>query len=249
MRCQTNSVAKSEKSDDENEDVSAADIERGRFALADGAAESAFAARWASLLAQAYVNQPVAAPPEWAAWLPPLQRLWLDGVGAKPLPYWAKSKVQRVGGYSTLLGVVVKKGRSHGKKRGPRPWLAVSVGDSCVFHLRGSSLLASFPLTTSREFNSHPLLVGTYTNPEEVGRKKARIARSTWHPGDTLILATDALSEWFLRRHEAGEPPWQELLRDACGPHQASDFADWVNALRARGDLKDDDTTATVIRL
>src|SRR3954467_337457 len=83
----------------ECQDACATDRERGRFAIADGAAESAHAGLWARLLVEGFVHgsdepaqrpAPAAAtsagsalcggPLGWPAWLAPLQQQWADAV-------------------------------------------------------------------------------------------------------------------------------------------------------------------------
>jgi hypothetical protein len=60
---------------EECQDALAGDAERGRFALADGAAESPYAALWAQMLVEEFVRRSDYLP-HWESWLPSLQERW-----------------------------------------------------------------------------------------------------------------------------------------------------------------------------
>src|SRR5437660_9780190 len=76
---------------EEYEDALAADPATGRFAIADGASESSFAAAWARLLAEGFVG---ASGKPWRDldWLDPLRRRWADAVDGLSLPWYAEMK-------------------------------------------------------------------------------------------------------------------------------------------------------------
>ena len=60
---------------EECQDALAADAERGRFAIADGAAESPYSSLWAQLLVEEFVRQKERLTP-WASWIPSAQDRW-----------------------------------------------------------------------------------------------------------------------------------------------------------------------------
>src|SRR5438477_11487250 len=74
----------------EYEDAFAGDPARRRFAVADGASESSFAAAWARLLAEGFV----AARKPWRDldWLGPLRQRWAGEVDGLELPWYAEMK-------------------------------------------------------------------------------------------------------------------------------------------------------------
>src|SRR5436305_12008399 len=83
------------------EDVAALAPERGRFAVADGAAESSFAALWARLLVEDFV-QTSQAPSAWAIWsqtLPPLRQRWAAAIqrapGTPALPWYLEARLDQ----------------------------------------------------------------------------------------------------------------------------------------------------------
>src|SRR6266508_3318167 len=64
-----------------------------RYAVADGASESSFAAAWASSLTQAYVHGLLAAG-SLLDDLVPLQARWQREVSERPLPWYAAEKAR-----------------------------------------------------------------------------------------------------------------------------------------------------------
>jgi hypothetical protein len=234
MFCRAFSLPRQGHGLDEYEDAVAADAGRGRFAVADGASESGFAAVWARLLVAEFVR--AEGGDDWA-WLAPLQRRWADEVGAAPLAWYAETKFQQ-GAYATFLGLML----------GPERWRALAVGDSCLFHVRDGRLCRAFPLTSAAEFGATPCLVGSrHLDPEAVERKAQR-AEGEWRPGDALWLMTDALAHWCLAHAEHLTGPWAELDRLAEGGATDDDFAAWVQQLRAERRLRNDDVTALLVR-
>jgi len=223
---------------DEYEDAAAGDARRGRFAVADGASESSFAALWAWLLACEFVRAPLGGKRPWSAWLPPLREHWAQELVGRELPWYAEEKLQ-LGAFATLLGLVVGKAR----------WRAVAVGDSCLFHLRTGRLLRAFPVSRSEDFGNTPGLVGSRTPPpQEVEQHQTR-AQGKWQPNDRFLLMTDALAQWFLRQSEEGHKPWEAvggLLDEAADD---ADFASWVEGLREREALRNDDVTLVAVDL
>jgi hypothetical protein len=212
---------------DEYEDAFAADAAAGRFAVADGASESSFAGLWARLLVEGFVRP---APD----WLEASRRAWAEGVDGQPLPWYAEAKRDE-GAFSTLLGLVVGAGR----------WRALAVGDTCLFQVRQDKLIEAFPVTRPDDFDNRPRLIGSRPQPGAPRQELHAEARGQCQAGDRLLLMTDALAHWFLRRHEAGGRPWHELARFP-GRAEAA-FPIWVEEQRENDGLRNDDLTLLVI--
>jgi hypothetical protein len=222
---------------EECEDAFAVAAEYGRFAIADGAAESACSALWARLLVEEFVRAGEELPP-WPAWIEPLQKRWADAVrlpaDAEPLPWYLEDRYNE-GAFATFLGVSVEEGC----------WQALAVGDSCLFQVREGDLRAAFPLTHSSQFGNSPWLVGSRTSPEGVPLHRGLHMLGDWQPGDRLLMMTDALSRWFLGATESGNQPWlflEELLNESD-----ERFAEEVEQLRASRELRNDDTTLVAV--
>ena len=63
-------------------------------------------------------------------------------------------------------------------------------------------------------------------------------------PGDTLLLATDALAKCLFQSAESGSFAGGELI-----DLQADEFGFWVAAARATGSLRNDDVALGVIEV
>src|SRR5215469_15912417 len=114
---------------EECQDASAGDPERGRFAIADGAAESPYSALWAHLLVEEFVHQNERVP-LWASWLPSLQERWSAQVslherwaatnGLAPsldrpdigVPWYLEPGLIQ-GAFATFLGLVIEENSWH----------------------------------------------------------------------------------------------------------------------------------------
>jgi hypothetical protein len=223
---------------EEYEDAAAGDGGRGRFAVADGATESAFAGDWSRLLAEAFVTEPVM-DRGWPDWLPPVRGRWLETVGRRELPWYLEEKFAQ-GAFATLLGIEFTPAATGGWD-----WRAVAVGDCCLFHLRGPELVCSFPLDAADDFNSTPALICSRPAalpPDHRAKGRAR-------HGDTFLLLSDALAQWAFRRHEGRRSPWTELVDLARRPDADAAFASWVESLWSSKELKTDDITMLAIDL
>ena len=201
-------------------------------AVADGASAAVFARQWANLLAKDFAEgEPVPARDDafWAR-ISALGARWKDEVSEpedaeKPRAWWAEEKLPQ-GSAASLLVV-----RFEGKKLH-----AASVGDVCLFLVRGEKLKYAFPLKKSASFGNHPALVPT--EPSRMKKKPGIVRFSvSVEPGDRFFLCTDALAQWFLLRHEKKARPWDELSLTE------SEFSGWVQARRDDNSLKNDDVT------
>jgi hypothetical protein len=195
---------------DECQDAAAADPDRGRFAVADGATESAFAGPWAQLLVDGFVTTDGAL--DGLPWLPEARRRWAAAVRPTleaPAVPWYLDAGLRQGAFATFLGLVVD----------DAGWEALAVGDSCLFQVRRESLVEAFPLGCAGDFGSTPWLLGARAEGHHAVRR-----RGDGQPGDRLWLMTDALAQWFWpRSRPAGGRGgrWSGRWRTARGPSPA----------------------------
>jgi hypothetical protein len=222
----------------EYEDAWAADPAAGRFAVADGASESAFAGLWARVLAKGFVT--AARPLVLPAWLDGPRRRWAAEVMGLELPWYAELKRQE-GSFATLLGVALRPPTPSG----PGRWKAVAVGDSCLVLVRNGRPILAFPLSRSSDFDSEPRLIGSRGGRPPIAAYGAGLLR----PGDRLFLMTDALAQWFLRTREDGGRPWEAAAALLASERPEDAFAGWVEGLRDRGGLRDDDVTLLSIEM
>src|SRR4051794_22181758 len=111
-------VPRRDSTAEECEDFADCRPDQGRFAVADGAAESFQSGLWARLLVEDFLQ--ANGHPDWVGRLRPLQDLWAERVGLHTLtnlPWFMESQV-RQGAFATFLGLTV----------GPEGWSALAVG-------------------------------------------------------------------------------------------------------------------------
>lgn len=238
-RCRAFRVPKRGHDAGDCQDAWAASPSRGRVAVADGAAESDHAGLWAKMLVEEFVSADEEAL-AWPGWIARVQARFADAVrrpdDAEPLPWFLEGR-HRQGAFATFLGLSFD---------GPT-WRAVAVGDSCLFQVREDVPRVVFPLEHSSQFDNAPWLIGSRTSPDEVPRCKGLHLLGECREGDRYWLMTDALARWFLCRREAGARPWRELAALLDRPDE--EFAAFVEALRDRRLLRNDDTTLVAVRL
>jgi hypothetical protein len=228
------------------EDAFAADPASGRFAVADGASEASFAAVWARLLAEGFVQAP-GKPWKELDWLGPVRQRWAAEVDRLPLPWYAEAKREQ-GGFATLLGLAL---RAPQPEPNPEPgiWRALALGDSCLFQLRGIHLRKAWPLTRSADFGNQPRLCGSRPRANEPLDPEREQAFGKWRPGDRFLLMTDALAQWFLQATEQGNRPVLDVAHLLAQPDPQAAFAGWVEERRERQGLRNDDVTLLIIDL
>ena len=215
-----------------------------RAAVSDGASESAFAREWANVLADAFVSRTPdirgLAKDSMCDWLASAQEEWRVGVPWDRIPWHGEAKA-RAGAFATLVGLTVATRAGNSRRL---CWRAVAVGDSCLFMVRDDRLWLSFPLEDAAQFDNSPALV--CSNPDNAGElwENVRQSHGECVDGDSFILASDALSCWFLASSIQGEKPWQTLLT-----LNASGWTAWVAEQRRTGLMRNDDTTLVIIRV
>jgi hypothetical protein len=96
-------------------------------------------------------------------------------------------------------------------------------------------------LRRSSDFTNHPGLLSS----QRRDRVKRIRLRGDWHANDQLLLMTDALAHWFLRRLEEAKTPWRDLL----SLHDQDQFAAWIDQLRDTHEIRNDDVTVMVIAM
>ena len=213
------------------EDAAAYAPASGWFAVADGASTSGYAQQWAFTLTSRFVGDrpPAAFDPSGsglADWMRSTRR-GFDPEGsefpASDMPAWVHQAGRRTGAFATLLA-----GRI-----GPDSVDAAAVGDTCLFRV-GAGGVQSFPLTEPEQFGVNPaLLCSRQTDRTD----RAHVFHSRVEPGDVLLVCTDALSE-FLMRRRGDTAMWSAL---ASLGHEG--FAQLCRDVRRRRLIKNDDIT------
>jgi len=219
-------VAKDGHAADECEDAVAGDPAAGRFAVADGASESFAAGEWARLLVDAFVGKGPSRD-----WLTGPRADWQAAVAGQAVSWYAEEKLS-AGGHATFLGLTARPG-SDGFE-----WEAVAVGDACLFHVVGGACLASFPLDHPAAFTSSPTLISS-----RAGTPSWKVTRGVLQPGESLLLATDALAQCLLESAEQRAFAGAGFLT----LEHEDDFALWVAAARSAATLRNDDVALGIV--
>ena len=124
----------------------------------------------------------------------------------RPSLSWNVEAKLEQGAFATFLGVTMVRSPD-----GIPHWAAMAVGDTCLFHTRGSTLLRAFPLEQSNKFNNSPPLLGSRMSPEAIQKTPALHLHGDGLADDRLWMMTDALVQWCLMEHEGGRDPWGEI--------------------------------------
>lgn len=235
-------LPKSDSGEDEYEDASGS--AESRFAVSDGATESSFAREWAQDLVAKFVES----PPElkngrldFDTWLEPLQRAWAERIPWDRLEWNAHEKAKH-GASAAFVGIEFI--RSDDDEGSEQLWRVIALGDSCLFLVYRDKLFA-FPLTHTSQFAHRPQLVSSIPEHNREALGEVRICEGICEDRDYFILATDALSSWFLHKFEGGGRPWEELI----SLRTQDEFACFINELRGSKAIVDDDVTLLIIQV
>lgn len=211
-----------------------------RLAVADGTSEGLLSGRWADVIVKT-----------WCTMIErPFEEIFLTAVtdffkavdeyiaerqaNNRPLQWFEESGLTK-GAHATLLGVELESDGSGGT------WTAIAIGDACLFHVRGSQLLATFPIADPNDFDNTPALLPSRPNDVDYVLDSVAIGRGQWRSRDRLYLLTDALAKWTLTECQAGRPPFETF--DGFDADDPWTFGAWVATRRQHDALKDDDVT------
>jgi hypothetical protein len=213
-----------------------------RFALGDGATETSFAGVWATQLVRAFCKGKLEGD-EFSLSLRLLRERWLKFASRKPMPWYTEEKV-RSGAFAAMVGLVLN---DSCEPEEDGNWRALAIGDSCVFQLRKRKLVASFPIQSSDQFNSSPVLLGSRSVQGQGDAQGILTMCGMWRKGDTFYLMSDAISCWFLTQVENGRVPSREL--QDLTPGKSGNFLSWLATLRDHKAIRNDDVTVLRIEI
>jgi len=203
---------------------------------------------WATLLSEAVVHGPPdpADREAFAAWLKTQREAWAASIDTSGLAWFQKAKLP-LGAFSTLLWVEV----SPLPKEQQQPGLfgalrlrSYAIGDSCLFHVRHGELLRCFPLESAEQFQADPLVLGSVDLKRDGLISFSRLEEYCF-PDDLVVLCTDAIAEWAVRRQQSGDPPeWMRYWYMSREQWQAE-----IDHLRAGGQMRYDDATLVLLHI
>ncbi|MFF3936902.1 hypothetical protein [Streptomyces phaeofaciens] len=242
-------------------DAAAVTVDRRGFALCDGASTAYRAGPWSRLLAREYITEaPDHSREALPVWVDHCQQKWNEQeaerrharAAAAAVPgaedrdphrrawdFWVDDAESRGVAKATLLGMRLLPATEGWS------FEAVAVGDTCLLHLRGDTLLHAFPLADASRFGSHPDLLST---DEHLDGTRIHHYGGRLGPHDVVLLVTDALAEALLARTHAGDgaeaAAWWRVVRRL----DETSFERLVTGLRAARQIERDDTTMIRIR-
>lgn len=239
-------VAKDADYPEENQDVVRVDDEHGAAAIADGVTSSLFARQWATILVDAATSaMPVPNDREaLARWLAEHRAAWSRQIDVSRLAWFQKAKL-REGAFSTLLAIrLVPPDEATPEDEPTWRLRGLAIGDSCLFLVRAGKVLRKFPIQTSLELQSDPVVLGSVNlNRDEL--LEFRRLDEPCQAGDLMVLCTDAVADWALRLEESGNPPEWETYWDMDAPA----WREKILSLRAEREIRCDDTTLLLLRI
>jgi hypothetical protein len=204
------------------------------LAVADGATESSYSSIWARQLARSYVRDQWFHSERFDSSFKKIQGRWDQIVGRKPKSWYAEQKLEQ-GAFGAFLGMTFFEGRESGL------WSLMASGDCCMVQVRDNQPLRSLPFTSSEDFDSRPILLGTRRDVNDVALSQLVRVEGEWEEGDQFFLMTDALAAWFLRQVEDGGQPWIALQEVA--PDGPARFPQFIDENRSTKRLRNDDVT------
>lgn len=181
------------------QDACAQNDGKGCYAIADGVTHSFFPKEWATLLVEQFCENTdlSVAKTDWRAWIAPIQKKWYEQVKEKinerNLFYLTNSFNTKESAASTFIGIEFNKDSS--------TWEAMIVGDSCLFH-KSNTGFKSYLIEDSAEFTNRPEFFASFAKDDH---SEPIFVSGNANPGDTFILATDALAKWIVEYKEVGE--------------------------------------------
>jgi hypothetical protein len=230
------------------EDALAYKPEHGLFVVADGAGTAAYANIWSQLLVERYITCPLLSndPFEVEWWLDEPQRQFVNDPHipkAIDKRNWQEQKTRDLGSQSTLATVRVRAITSDAAKAD-----LLVFGDSCVMRGR-SGKVDPFPLKTEAEFDANPICLPSLRKLYSRKFHQAEVRELDLQPGDTLLLATDAVSKWIIGCGDKHGTIWEAFravttIRDDIRWQEA--VLGWRTGPRA---MRDDDSTALIIEI
>jgi hypothetical protein len=212
-----------------------------RLIVADGATDAYRASTWVGQLVDSFLGlQPAGGTPALTApaldeWFGLMQERWLENAPARFASIFEERKFYDHGSFATLLGCEIR------GLDGPGPtWSAVALGDTVLFHVRGTRVLAQFPRLGAEDFGLTP--DGVFTQPSERRRMREGLtfADGRFALGDRLFIATDALAAWIVATARVeGDRLWRTLAR----LNHPVPFRSLVDDRRRAGEMTNDDVT------
>ena len=143
---------------------------------------------------------------------------------------WSAQAAFDRGSFATLLGVRVNASSVS----------ILGIGDSLAVLDDGSEIRATFPYVEPGQFRNNPLLLSTIMDRNTAVLGDPLQAQWDVKGEDKLFCMTDAIGAWLLSKRS-------ERMARLRALKSRAEFVTFVEAARARGAMRRDDTTLLVI--
>lgn len=212
-----------------NEDAAACAHVKRVFAVSDGASEAYASRRWARVLVSRYVRRPLVD----ASWLAQSIATYNNAFDRASMSWSAQAAFDR-GSFATLLGL-----RLDDDLAGVS---ILAIGDSLAVLDNGNEIQTTFPYSDPEQFRANPLLMSTIfeRNRAILGAEPSTHWSFAGIASPKLFCMTDAIGAWLLSARG-------DRLERLRGLRTRGEFVQLVEAERASGALRRDDTTLLVI--
>ena len=213
-----------------------------RCAISDGATESSFSQIWADHLVNEYINSKF---PDNLGFISAAKSKW-NGEVSKIEHTWVSREKIKNGSFATLLGFQLVAGDRENYYPLGGKWKAIGIGDSCLFQFREDRSIIVIPINNRSGFHNRPSLLGTASANESY---LDHAFYGSWKSGDDFFLMTDALAEWSISNLRDGKNV-SGILKDKLTRKSRDNlFSEWINSLRFRHEIKNDDTTVIWVKV
>lgn len=212
------------------------------LAIADGATDSIFSKEWADLLVKQFNDSPSTDLDTLRKNVSRASRIWKRIARKRPMPWYVEEKVRK-GAFCTFLGLRIAATRSVLGELS-----SIALGDCCLFQIRNRDLIACFPFTRPEDFGNTPSLLSTDFRYNDRIWPAVTTYHGFWRMGDTFLLMTDALAQWFMKGLFEGQEPWHAL--PSFSEHESNrQFTQWISDLRQSKLIRNDDVTLLVLKV
>ena len=217
-------------------------------AISDGATAATFSKLWASILVKTF-SRAISDTAVFQINLERCQLEWKKHFQQRELPWHTEEKM-KMGSFATLLWLTIFPHETSQKPGGR--FKALCVGDTCIFQVRNGKVIFCKPIGNSADFNNRPALIPSLSSLNHFLKMDSSIQTfsSDWQRGDQLLLTTDALAAFLIKKMEESSDLVPELFDLVVTPRFDDHvFSNWVDQQRAENTLRNDDTSLISITI
>ncbi|MEM7180675.1 MAG: hypothetical protein AAF518_07170 [Spirochaetota bacterium] len=211
--------------------------------LSDGASTGVFSKNWSKHIVESIAQEHVISKESFAAQLTQIRKTFQPTI-TRPS---ALRKFLQEGSYATVASVLFESISSE-EKQGMLKLHMLSIGDIELLGIRpDGSLDFSFPYQSSQEFGNVPDLLRSNEKLQIKTPLTIRESECISSQQNTILLCTDAASEFFLKRlEEYGQI--KDILTSILHCQTQWEFTDLMDEYRSNYGMKNDDVAIFLLR-